>query len=161
MATTGYNPGGDQRIIWLVRCWLINVFWFLCCALIFYLISASLVCFFTYADHVFWSKNVVWPTQPHVRISTCMLFIHLNWHMSALWKWQVRARSTPGSAADRDPHLLAPPCSSLHLHTNSLPFFLPPRLSTPHDALPMMDYLMLGGKSLPTRLPPYPRNYSV
>ena len=116
--------------------------------------------FFIYADHAFWSKNVVWPTQPHVRMSTCILFIHLNWHMSAPWKWQVRARSTAGSAADLDLHLFYPTCSSLHLHTNSLPFFLPPRLSTPDDALPMIDCLNLRGKSSPTNFPPYPRNYS-
>ena len=34
---------GKQRIIWLVRWWLIDVFWKLCCALIFFLMSASWV----------------------------------------------------------------------------------------------------------------------
>ena len=34
---------GKQRIIWLVRWWLIDVFWRLCCALIFPPVSASWV----------------------------------------------------------------------------------------------------------------------
>ena len=34
---------GKQRIIWLVRWWLIDVFWKLCCALIFFPMSASWV----------------------------------------------------------------------------------------------------------------------
>ena len=134
---------------------------FLWCAYLWFPISGSLDQFFTYHGLVFSRRNVVWPIQPHVRMSTCMLFYPSYWRMSAPWKWQVRARSTAGSAADLDLHLLHPTCSSLHLHTNSLPFSLPPRLSTPNDTLPMADCLILRGKSAPTRLKPYPRNYSV
>ena len=117
--------------------------------------------FFIYADRAFWSKNVVSPTQPHVRISTCMLFYPSYWRMSAPSKWQVREKSTAGSAANFGPPFVFTICSSPHLHTNYLPFFVPPRLSTPDDTLPMPDCLILRGRSAPTHLTPYPRNYSV
>ena len=42
-ADLGLNPGGDQRIIWLVRCWLINVMRWLWCVLFFCLMSPSWV----------------------------------------------------------------------------------------------------------------------
>ena len=60
-----------------------------------------------------------------------------------------------------DLHLSTPYAPPPHLHTNYLPFFVPPRLSTPDDTLPMPDCLILRGRSAPTHLTPYPRNYSV
>ena len=116
--------------------------------------------FFIYADRVFWSKNVVSPTQPHVRISTCMLFYPSYWRMSAPSKWQVREKSTAGSAANFGPPFVFTICSSPHLHTNYLPFFVPPRLSTPDDTLPMAGCIILPGESAPTHFPPCSRNCS-
>ena len=117
--------------------------------------------FFIYADHAFWSKNVVWPTQPHVRMSTCMLFYPSYWRMSAPSKWQVREKSTAGfrSVFIGLPH---PPISSpAPIHINSLPPLLPPRLHVPGPTLPMIDCLTLPGKPSHTCLSPYLTNYSV
>ena len=117
--------------------------------------------FFTYADHAFWSKNVVWPTQPHVKN------VYLHAILSFLLTYECSLKvAGAGEVYSRfcsrsGPPFIHPTCSSLHLHTNSLPFSLPPRLSTPDDTLPMAGCIILPGESAPTHFPPYPRNYSV
>ena len=133
---------------------------FLWCTYLYSHVFGSWDQFFIYADHAFWSKNVVWPTQPHVRMSTWMLFYPSYWRMSAPWKWQVREKSTAGSAADFGPPFIHPICSPLHLHTNYLPCFLPPRLSTPDDALPMIDCKTSRRKPPLTCPDPSGHNYS-
>ena len=90
-----------------------------------------------------------------------MLFYPSYWRMSAPSKWQVRVKYTAGSAANFGPSFVYTICFSPHLHTNYLPFFVPPRLSTPDDTLPMAGCIILPGESAPTHFPPYPRNYSV
>ena len=133
---------------------------FLWCAYLWFPIPRSWDQFFTYPNLAFSRRNVLCPPQPHVLISICLTYVHSYLNMFAPWKWQVRRRSTAGFRSIIGLPHPASFHSSHHPCINSPPPLLPPRLSTPDDALPMTDCLNLRGKPSPTHFPPYSRNCS-
>ena len=103
------------------------------------------------ASH-FRTKNVVWPTHPHVRISTCWTYVRYYLNMCDPWKWQVRAWST---ACFRSSLGLLNHFFNISMPSPTHQFFAPPPLTSPACPwwCPTHDWLQKLAEETSTHLP--------